>query len=182
MKKLKSTKSIPLSYIQSVLKIDLDSPSGLTWLPREDGKFKFDNNHAGYKQRKKSGYQQWVTSISYVGKSYQVICSRIIFLLHYGYLTKRKFIDHIDNNPLNNKIENLRECTTSQNQQNRKISNKNTSGHKGVHWRKLTGKWQVKLKLNGKTYYFGHFVNKEDAIKVAIKERKKLHGQFMRNK
>ena len=36
MKKLKSIKGIPLSYIKSVIKIDPLSPSGLTWLPRKD--------------------------------------------------------------------------------------------------------------------------------------------------
>jgi hypothetical protein len=35
MKKLKSIKGIPLSYIQSILKIDPNSPSGLSWLPKE---------------------------------------------------------------------------------------------------------------------------------------------------
>jgi hypothetical protein len=36
--------------------------------------------------------------------------------------------------------------------------------------------------MHGKEHYFGMYVNKEDAIKVAIAARKKLHGEFGRDK
>ena len=39
----------------------------------------------------------------------------------------------------------------------------------------------VRINANGKSYYFGTYVNKEDAIKVAIAARKKLHGEFGRD-
>ena len=181
MKKLKSVSGIPLSYIQSILKIDPLSPSGLTWLLRQDIKFKFLNNHAGYKDTYKTGYQIWTTSINYNGKKYKLKCHRIIFLLHKGYLTKGKCIDHKDNNALNNNPDNLRESTTGQNNLNTKLRKNNTSGNKCVIWHKPSGKWQVRIKLNCKSYSFGYFVNKEDAIKVSIKARKKLHGDFGRN-
>lgn len=182
MKKLKSIKGIPLEYIQSILKIDSSSPSGLTWLPRKDKRFLFKNKHAGHKKTNaKSGYQTWIAGIMYIGKEYKLRCSRIIFFLHHGYLTKGKCIDHEDNNSLNNKIENLRECTISQNGQNAKLRKNNTSGHKCVHWHKASGKWQVTIRANGKSYNFGLYVNLEDAIKVAIETRKKLHGKFGRD-
>jgi hypothetical protein len=45
MKKLKSIKDIPLEYIRSFVKIDSNSLSGLTWLPRENKQWssKFSN-------------------------------------------------------------------------------------------------------------------------------------------
>ena len=186
MKKLKSVNIIPLSYIQSILKIDPDSPSGLTWLLRTniltDWNIRHANNHAGcINTDVKAGYQRWVISNAYNGKNFRLLCSRIIFLLHHGYLTKGKCIDHEDNNALNNKIKNLRESTHSQNAHNSKLRKTNTSGHKGVSWHKPTGKWLVRINVNGKQHYFGLFVNKEDAIKVAIKARKKLHGDFGRD-
>ena len=49
-------------------------------------------------------------------------------------------IDHIDGNSKNNKIENLREATLSQNCQNQKIRNTNTSGTKGVWFHKQSNK------------------------------------------
>jgi hypothetical protein len=183
MKKLKSIKGIPLSYIKSVIKIDPTSPSGLTWLPRKNVRFNSycANKAAGNIDTHTKGYQSWKTLISYNGKKYRLKCSRIIFLLHKGYLEKDNIIDHIDNNSLNNKIENLRKCTISQNCHNSKMPKNNTSGHKGVHLHKLSGKWRVQMKLNGKYHCFGLYVNKEDAIKVAIAARKKLHGDFGRD-
>ena len=44
---------------------------------------------------------------------------RLIFMMHYGYMPD--YIDHVDGDGFNNKIENLRECTAQQNQFNRKF-------------------------------------------------------------
>jgi hypothetical protein len=185
MKKLPFINSIPLSYIQSILKIDPLSPSGLTWLPRQDIKFKFLNNHAGcIHTDAKTGYQRWNTSVVYNSKRYYLICSRIIFLLHHGYLTKGKCIDHEDNNPLNNKIENLRESTDSQNAQNSKLRKDNTSGTKGLSWDKKKQKWVAEVYVNSKKIYIGCFLEseKENAKKAIEKARKKYHGDFGRTK
>ena len=188
MKKLKSVNIIPLSYIQSILKIDPDSPSGLTWLTRTniliDWNAKFANNHAGCTRTDvKTGYQKWVVSIAYNGKNFRLICSRIIFLLHFGYLTKGKCIDHEDNNPLNNKIENLRECTKSQNSHNSKLRKDNTSGTKGLRWNEKTQRWTAEIYVKSKKIYIGCFLEseKENAKKAIEKARKKLHGKFGRN-
>lgn len=190
MKKLKSIQGIPIKYIQSILKIDPTSPSGLTWLLRQDISWhsrkwntKYANKPAGSK-RIEERYKdpRWVIGVSYNGKRYYLKCHRIIFLLHKGYLTKGKCIDHIDNNSSNNNIDNLRESLPSQNARNSKLSKINTSGYKGVYWHKSTSKWRVMIMVNGKLHSFGLYVNKEDAIKVAIVARKKLHGDFGRTK
>jgi HNH endonuclease/AP2 domain len=56
---------------------------------------------------------------------------RLAWLYVYGSFPKR-LIDHIDGNPSNNKISNLRECTASENGRNQKMSCKNTSGVNGI--------------------------------------------------
>ena len=134
MKKLKSIKGIPLSYIKSVIKIDPLSPSGLTWLPRKDKSWntRYASKYVGNKNINKKGYISWVSEISYKSKPYAVICSRVIFLLHNKYLTAGKFIDHADGNSLNNNPYNLRESTFGQNSQNSRLQKRNTSGYKGV--------------------------------------------------
>ena len=63
-------------------------------------------------------------------KGKRLYVHRVIFMYHHGYLPK--YLDHIDGNPLNNKIENLRECTIIQNGYNRKINKNNATGIKGV--------------------------------------------------
>ena len=75
---------------------------------------------------------------------------RVIFFMNHGYLPE--FIDHIDGDKSNNKIENLRECTNGQNQHNRVIGINNKSGSKGVHWNKMNKKWQAYITTKGKTF------------------------------
>lgn len=101
---------------------------------------------------------------------------RVIFLYHHGYLPKE--IDHIDGNPSNNKIENLRACTKSQNNFNRSLSPKSTSGFKGVCWRKDCNKWQAYINVNSKRISLGMFKNIEDAAEAYKKASLELHKEF----
>ena len=101
---------------------------------------------------------------------------RIIFLMHHGYMPK--FIDHKDGNPLNNKIENLRACTLSENNYNSRKPITNSSGMKGV--RKKRSFWVVEFWVNGKPMYFGTYKDKELAELVCIEARNKYHGEFAR--
>jgi hypothetical protein len=121
----------------------------------------------------KSGY---MTTKIYQ-KSYLI--HRLIFMMHHGFLPK--YIDHADGNPLNNKIENLREATNSQNCKNGKLRKTNKSGYKNVHWEKLVKKWRVMITSNGKAKCFGFYENLNDAAKVAESVRKDLYGEFARN-
>jgi hypothetical protein len=105
---------------------------------------------------------------------------RLIFLWHHGYLPKE--VDHIDCNALNNRIENLRPSTRGENCRNRKVTDKNTSGVKGVSWYKQTNRWKVQLQVNGKKYNFGYYKDIDYAIFVANAMRYKYHKDFSRIK
>ena len=89
---------------------------------------------------------------------------QLIFLYFKGYLPK--LLDHIDGNPSNNQIENLRECTPNQNQWNRKLSYNNTSGHKGLIFHKRSKKWGSAIYVNCKRIWLGTFITKEEAAKA----------------
>ena len=104
---------------------------------------------------------------------------RIIFALHHGFMPQ--FIDHADGNPSNNKIENLREATRSQNNCNSRIQKNNNSGIKGVSWKKDRKRWLVRVQINKKSHQLGYFKDLELAELVAIEARNKFHGQFARN-
>ena len=72
-------------------------------------------------------------------------------------------IDHKDRNKGNNKIDNLRLVTTSENLRNvGKLSN-NTSGVKGVSFYKSLGKYRAQIFVNGKRFHLGYFTSFEDA-------------------
>jgi hypothetical protein len=88
-------------------------------------------------------------------------------------------VDHIDNNRSNNHITNLRWATSKENSHNRKLSNKNTSGTKGVYWNKNTNKWKAQININGKRINLGSFINKDDAINIRIQRAKDEFGEFI---
>ena len=104
---------------------------------------------------------------------------RLIFMMHFGYVPET--IDHIDGNKLNNKIENLRPASKSENQYNKKFQSNNTSGVKGVTWRKDIKKWRAKITVDGKHINIGNFDNVELAEKEIKKVRLELHKCFSNN-
>ena len=90
-------------------------------------------------------------------------------------------LDHIDGNKLNNRIENLRPATKSQNMMNAAPYRSNTSGIKGVSWISTIKRWTGQVTYQGKIYKAGVFRDKEEcAIAVRIL-REKLHGEFARH-
>lgn len=127
-------------------------------------------DRAGYVD--KNGYRK----LSIKNKRYQE--HRIIFLMHHGYLPDT--IDHIDGNPANNRIENLREATQQQNCYNSATHGRNTSGHRGVGWSKALGKWQAYVNANKKRKFLGYFEDLELAALVASEARDLYHGKFAR--
>lgn len=66
-------------------------------------------------------------------------------------------VDHINCNPLDNRKANLRICSHAENTRNQKIPKNNSSGFKGVHWRKDVRKWRSRIRLDGKLKYLGLF-------------------------
>lgn len=104
---------------------------------------------------------------------------RLIFLMHNGYLPD--FLDHIDNDKSNNRIENLREATLMQNAQNVKLGKDNTSGIKNVSWSKMMNKWVVKIRINREKKHLGYYADINLAELVAIEAREKFHGNFANN-
>lgn len=87
-------------------------------------------------------------------------------------------IDHIDGDGLNNRIDNLREATHSENLRNRGATTKNTSGFKGVSWHKARRKWQAQIKTNGRKKHLGSFDTPEAAYAAYCAAAEDLHGDF----
>lgn len=90
----------------------------------------------------------------------------------------KEIVDHINMNPLDNRRENLRIVTKSQNMMNRKAPAQNTSGYKGVVWDKYNKKWTAQIQSNGKHKKIGRFLKKEDAARAYNEAAIKLHGEY----
>jgi hypothetical protein len=105
---------------------------------------------------------------------------RLIFMMNYGYLPS--IIDHIDGNPHNNNIENLRPATAQENNRNKKANINTVSKCKNVTWHKKLKKWQVGLKISNEFKYIGIFDDLELADLVAHEARNKYFKQFARHK
>jgi hypothetical protein len=85
-------------------------------------------------------------------------------------------VDHINGNGLDNRRENLRICTRSQNQHNRKKGQRNSSGFKGVS--KKGNKWQANIGRDRKQIYLGIFDTPDAAHEAYVKAAKDIHGEF----
>ena len=103
---------------------------------------------------------------------------RIVFLMHHGYLPDT--IDHIDGNPQNNNIENLRQATNVENCYNRGKQSNNKSGCKNVHWKAKIKHWSVEIQVNKVKHYLGIYKDLELAALVASEARDLYHGKFAR--
>ncbi len=110
-------------------------------------------------------------------KGKDILLHRAIFFAHHGYLPE--FIDHINGDKADNRIENLRPATKAENTQNSKKQNRNTSGYKNVHFHK--SKWRVMLTIDGAQKTIGRFDDVELADLVAQEARNKYHKGFSRH-
>lgn len=86
-----------------------------------------------------------------------------------------KHIDHINGDPVDNRISNLREATPTENAQNTRIRSDNTSGFPGVRLDTKKGKWHAQIRYCGKRYHLGFYPEKELAIRAYLAAKKKLH-------
>jgi len=87
-------------------------------------------------------------------------------------------VDHINANGLDNRRLNLRVCTKSQNNANRKTVQSKTSGFKGVHLEKQTGKWRAEIICNNTRYRLGRFSDKMEAVNAYKKKSVELFGEY----
>ncbi len=112
------------------------------------------------------------------GKLYQR--AQLIWLLYKGSPPPvGKLLDHRNRDSLDDRISNLRLATHSQNCSNSCLHKHNTSGRRGVHWDKQSGKWQAKISVMKKVIYLGYFDDLDEAGDAYIKAAKKHFGEFI---
>lgn len=137
--------------------------------------------NVGYKHTdKKTNYCQWVLKY----KKRSILVSRLIYNLFFGEVPKNAVIDHIDGNPLNNNIENLRAVSRQINSKNRVAASSITNIHYQCYkhvkrWDKATGRFlvhwsDVNGKRKNKAFYINSKRTKDEAEKLAVEFRNKI--------
>lgn len=149
-------------------------------VPLQEGKFaiiddEFSQLISGYKWylcKNKHGHL-YAQGKSFLDKS-RVLMHRIIM----GCKERNQWVDHKNNNGLDNRISNLRMCTPSQNMAYRTSSKKSSSKFLGVCYHKHANKWVSHICKDGHNEYLGLFSDEKDAALAYNKMAEILHGEF----
>jgi hypothetical protein len=137
------------------------------------GNVKNDKKNKKLKQHDSHGYRR----VCLNGKKYSV--HRLVALAFIENPLNKLFIDHVNNDRSDNRVENLRYVTNQENSFNSSLSKRNTSGSKGISWDKTNRKWQVHIQIDNITIYLGRYVNIEDAIEARRKKATECYGEYI---
>lgn len=153
---------------------DLDELTGiLSWKVRPSASARADLT-AGY-FHKASGYFK----VTCRQRVYPV--HRVVWALIHGEWPLDQ-IDHINGDRSDNRPENLRDVTNSENRKNCGLYRRNKSGVSGVRWRENRSRWEVSIRDKGSLKYLGLFRDFDEAVEVRREAQAKLnfhpnHGQ-----
>lgn len=87
-------------------------------------------------------------------------------------------IDHINGNTLDNRRDNLRICSNTQNQRNQQLSKRNTVGYKGVSWHQRHKKWIARIRVNNRLIHLGYYTDLIEGAKAYDVAAIKYYGEF----
>lgn len=184
MTKARDPKDLPTyEYMSECLSYDPET-GVLTWKERPREMFALERSflrwNTMYAHKKAgavcrhNGYA--AITLGLPGKRVKMYAHRVAWLLHTGSWPEL-YLDHINGNRQDNRIENLRQVTYAENHKNQQLSGRNTSGHFGVYYNPKCPKhpWQARISSYGKVDYLGSYVTKEEAIAVR-KEAERKYG------
>jgi hypothetical protein len=164
-----------ISYLRRVLKVCPESPTGLRWrlamrnnsIPAYSvaGNLHFDARQNRYDIQIGIGRQNFRAC-------------RIIWAIHHGTDPFPLEVDHIDRDPRNNSVENLRLATGQQNCRNQDKRTTNKSGVKGVHFNRQTGRFRASIMVNWRKFNLGEYLTLEEAAAARKAAEIKYFGEF----
>lgn len=102
---------------------------------------------------------------------------RLAFLYMTGRMPSN-LVDHINGKRDDNRFNNLREASDSQNNHNRRAKNSNSSSLLGTTWCKTNKKWKAQITVNRTNRHLGLFKTEQEAHVAYLKAKKIFHAGF----
>jgi hypothetical protein len=112
----------------------------------------------------------------------QLGAHRLAWIFVHGTTVGGAEIDHIDGNPSNNAISNLRLATSSEQKRNRRVQSNNRSGLKGAfyHAGRKGKKWRTQIKVGADLIFLGYFHTAEEAHRAYAEAAVEHFGEYAR--
>lgn len=151
---------------------EINLQNGVVALVSDEDYHKISSYKWFYKTNK-TGVSYAYTTICSKGKRKNIYMHRMVLGL-----SGSEIVDHINRNGLDNRRENLRVCTYSQNMCNSKTRKDNKSGYRGVSYCNRNKKWQAHINHLGGQKNLGLFNTPEEAALKYDEWARKLHGIF----
>lgn len=161
----------PIETIRRAFAYDAET-GVLRWAERRSNRTK-PGDLAGSRTRK--GHLR----VSVEGQN--ILVHRIIWALVHGVWPEDQ-IDHINGDPADNRIANLRPATNRQNQHNAKTRTDNTTGRVGVYWAANVGKWRPMIRVNGKNVCLGLYETFAEAVAARERAEREHYGEYARQR
>lgn len=152
------------------------------WFSYEDGQLFWKVSRG----RVRAGSLAGTNSTNQDGKVYrkirvngsQFLAHRLIWTLLKGPIEDFKVIDHRNGDTTDNRIENLRVCSSTQNAQNIHKGRGRHSSYKGVSFSAKQGKFVAQIRVDGVSIWLGSFESEEEAYKAYCEASSKHFGEF----
>jgi len=167
---------ISIEYLRKVLEY---SNGKLCWKYDENQRPQWNAQHTGWiaGHVRPRGYSQITfrpNERNGLEKTKYIMVHRIIFAIHHGYWPIT--VDHINRNPRDNRIENLREATMAEQCQNSGVPKNSTTGYRGITLRH--GKYVVRIQANGQRNNIGIFTDLNAAAEAWEKASYYILGKW----
>lgn len=135
-------------------------------------------------KKRQWGYRNYLTPLNAKRDGYYLVrinekmfdWHRIVYEHFNGKIPDGMDVDHKDNNPDNNLIDNLQLLTHKDNCRFRNKNKNNSTGFAGVSFHKLTKKFRAQIRINGKIKNLGLFLSAQEAYVAYIKAKIEYHG------
>lgn len=162
-------KELTVEMVRAAL--DYDPETGVfIWRNRPDMPAQWNSRFPGTQAGCHPRYRY--IGILLFGKRYYA--HRLAWLHFYGKWPK-DLIDHKNGDPSDNRLSNLRECTHSENHQNKMKKPGGKPGYIGVGFQKKAGRWQAYITIDYKMTHLGFFDTPEKARAAYLKAKRTLH-------